>query len=66
MGSLISSRVSGSSVALVGATLLSGTALALDPLPSWNDGPAKRSIVEFVARVTAMKGCAQLRVFRWR
>jgi phosphoserine phosphatase len=23
-----------------------------DPLPSWNDGPAKRSIVEFVAHVT--------------
>ena len=23
-----------------------------DPLPSWNDGPAKRSIVEFVATVT--------------
>lgn len=23
-----------------------------DPLPSWNEGPAKRSIVEFVARVT--------------
>src|ERR1700694_322234 len=23
-----------------------------DPLPSWNDGPAKRSITDFVARVT--------------
>ncbi len=23
-----------------------------DPLPSWNDGPAKKAIVEFVARVT--------------
>ena len=23
-----------------------------DPLPSWNDGPAKRSILDFVARVT--------------
>lgn len=27
-------------------------ALAGDPLPSWNDGPAKQSIVEFVAKVT--------------
>ncbi|MHC4249654.1 MAG: hypothetical protein ACYS9X_11055, partial [Planctomycetota bacterium] len=23
-----------------------------DPLPSWNDGPAKRAILEFVAAVT--------------
>src|SRR4030095_5713937 len=28
------------------------TAYAQDPLPSWNDGPAKKSIVEFVAKVT--------------
>ena len=27
-------------------------ARAQDPLPSWNDGPAKKSIVEFVAKVT--------------
>jgi phosphoglycolate phosphatase-like HAD superfamily hydrolase len=26
---------------------------ATDPLPSWNDGPVKQSIVDFVARVTA-------------
>jgi phosphoglycolate phosphatase-like HAD superfamily hydrolase len=25
----------------------------IDPLPSWNEGPAKRSIIDFVARVTA-------------
>jgi len=25
---------------------------AADPLPSWNDGPAKRAIVDFVAKVT--------------
>jgi phosphoserine phosphatase len=33
---------------------LSAEALAKvdDPLPSWNDGPAKQSIVEFVGRVT--------------
>jgi phosphoserine phosphatase len=29
-----------------------GTALATDPLPSWNDGPAKHSIVSFVETVT--------------
>src|SRR5437867_10440125 len=28
------------------------SAHAADPLPSWNDGPAKQSIVEFVAKVT--------------
>ena len=28
------------------------TAYAQDPLPSWNDGPAKKSINEFVAKVT--------------
>jgi len=34
--------------------LLEGANMAqsADPLPSWNDGPARRSIVEFVARVT--------------
>jgi phosphoglycolate phosphatase-like HAD superfamily hydrolase len=28
------------------------TAYAQDPLPSWNDGPAKKSITEFVDKVT--------------
>ena len=28
------------------------TSTAADPLPSWNDGPAKRGILAFVARVT--------------
>jgi hypothetical protein len=27
-------------------------ALATDPLPSWNDGPARQSIVSFVEKVT--------------
>ena len=27
-------------------------ALATDPLPSWNEGPAKKAIVEFVTKVT--------------
>ena len=28
------------------------TAQTLDPLPSWNDGKAKQSIIAFVAKVT--------------
>src|SRR5262245_6490225 len=27
-------------------------AFADDPLPSWNDGPSKKAIIEFVTRVT--------------
>ena len=27
-----------------------------DPLPSWNEGPAKQSIIDFVARVTKEGG----------
>ena len=27
-----------------------------DPLPSWNDGPAKNAIVEFVAKITRQGG----------
>jgi hypothetical protein len=27
-----------------------------DPLPSWNDGPAKKSITDFVSRITAQGG----------
>lgn len=34
------------------AVALAGAAWADDPLPSWNDGPAKAAIVDFVARVT--------------
>ncbi len=32
--------------------LLTAQSIAADPLPSWNDGPAKKSIMEFVERVT--------------
>lgn len=32
--------------------LLPNVAFAADPLSSWNDGPAKKLIVEFVAKVT--------------
>src|SRR5258706_11855450 len=39
--------------ALVCAVVCITTVLrAADPLPSWNDGPAKKSIVEFVAKTT--------------
>ena len=31
-------------------------ASAQDPLPSWNDGPSKKAIVDFVARVTKAGG----------
>ena len=33
--------------------LFSLPALATDPLPSWNDGPSKKHIIEFVQAVTA-------------
>jgi phosphoglycolate phosphatase-like HAD superfamily hydrolase len=42
-------------LALCLAAAFAGNALAQapDPLPSWNDGAAKKSIIDFVARVTA-------------
>lgn len=42
-------------VAAVGATARPGFAQA-DALPSWNDGPVKQSILDFVARTTTMGG----------
>jgi phosphoglycolate phosphatase-like HAD superfamily hydrolase len=41
--------------ALVFAAVLTNGAFAqtTDPLPSWNDGPTKKAITDFVARVTA-------------
>ncbi len=39
--------------ALVGVLAITSiNALAQDPLPSWNDGPTKKSITDFVAQVT--------------
>ncbi len=32
--------------------LVCSTAGAQDPLPSWQDGPTKTAIIQFVARVT--------------
>jgi hypothetical protein len=40
-----------SALLLLGLGILAGTVFA-DPLPSWNDGPAKQAIVEFVRTVT--------------
>src|SRR5690349_4366194 len=42
-------------IVLVGAVLVAsaGARGQADPLPSWNDGPAKQAIVTFVAKVTA-------------
>ena len=37
---------------LLAVALLTNAAFAADPLPSWNEGPAKKSIVEFVTKVT--------------
>jgi len=39
-------------IALVCLLLVSGCAVTSDPLPSWNDGPNKRAILDFVASVT--------------
>jgi hypothetical protein len=37
---------------VLGTVVLAGTAVADDPLPSWNEGAAKHSIMDFVKRVT--------------
>jgi hypothetical protein len=39
-------------IALLAAAFITTIARAADPLPSWNDGPAKRSIIAFVEKVT--------------
>jgi phosphoserine phosphatase len=38
------------------AVCICSAASAADPLPSWNDGPAKKAILEFVAAVTENGG----------
>jgi hypothetical protein len=43
-------------LALLLVAFVSGTAAAQDFLPSWNDGPAKKAILEFVAAVTDENG----------
>jgi hypothetical protein len=42
-----------STIALLATALTCSTAIqAQNPLPAWNDGPAKKSITDFVAKVT--------------
>jgi len=41
-----------STVVWIAFALAAQVALAADPLPSWKEGPAKKAIVEFVAKVT--------------
>jgi len=41
-----------SAALFVALTLIATVALAADPLPSWNDGKAKQSIISFVEQVT--------------
>ena len=41
---------------LATAMFIGGPAVAGEPLPSWNDGPSKAGIMDFVARVTAEGG----------
>jgi phosphoserine phosphatase len=43
-------------VILLGVIIPQLARAADDPLPSWNDGPAKRAIVDFVGRVTRADG----------
>jgi len=36
----------------MGPAILAGRVVLADPLPSWNEGPARQAIIEFVRRVT--------------
>ncbi|MET0430542.1 MAG: haloacid dehalogenase-like hydrolase, partial [Microvirga sp.] len=42
--------------ACIGLILCGGARAQPDPLPSWNDGPAKTAIVSFVQRIVAPGG----------
>src|SRR5215470_2578343 len=53
MGSTLSRRIFLGVLLAGGCSVGSASALAqTDPLPSWNDGPVKKSITDFVPRVT--------------
>jgi phosphoglycolate phosphatase-like HAD superfamily hydrolase len=41
---------------ILGPAVAAGQAKATDPLPSWNDGPAKQAILDFVRVTTARTG----------
>jgi phosphoserine phosphatase len=57
---LAENRSKGAGAALVAAALgcwaIAAAAQSADPLPSWNDGPARQAIVEFVEAVTTEGG----------
>ncbi len=46
----------GCSIFFLALVLVANSANAADPLPSWNDGPTKKAILEFVAAVTDENG----------
>jgi phosphoserine phosphatase len=50
------SRWSRRACALVFASFVAVPAVRAEPLPSWNDGPAKRAILAFVTKVTTPGG----------
>ncbi len=57
---IIKHKIANAFIVVLMAVLASGiaasTAKAHDPLASWNDGPAKTAILEFVAAVTEEGG----------
>jgi phosphoglycolate phosphatase-like HAD superfamily hydrolase len=52
----IKAIISYSFLTLLAWAFTSGVAVAKDQLPSWNEGPAKKAILEFVAAVTDQNG----------
>ena len=40
----------------LGLASIQGASVTDDPLPSWNDGAAKRTVVDFVKRMTTPGG----------
>ena len=52
----IKHRITNTFLAVLLVALVSGSAVARDPLASWNEGPAKKAILEFVAAVTGENG----------
>ncbi len=49
-------RITNALLAVLLAAFVPGCAASQDPLPSWNDGPAKKAILEFVTAVTDQNG----------
>jgi hypothetical protein len=49
-------QIIASALLVIVVITLSTPADAADPLPSWNDGPAKKSITDFIAKVTKEDG----------